>query len=429
MNAVKRLQRVLRWLYPGIGIKRWAGLAVVGALLTMSGVLAWFGRDLVRAVYAYLSPQRQSSYWVAALLIWLGLGMLVVGISRTVHAIVRGIAPESEGRASEVLYSQHRLRRGPRVVTVGGGTGLSSLLRGLKHWTSNISAVVTVMDDGGSSGRLREEMHMLPPGDIRNCLIALAEDESHIASLFQHRFHGGSGSLDGHSLGNLMLAGLQQHTGRFDTAIEELSHILKVRGQVLPTTLEDVKLVAELEDGHQLVGEVNIAADPRPIKRMGLSYPHVQPYRKVTQAIEAADLIVLGPGSLFTSVVPNLLVEGVAQTIERSKAIKIYVANLMTQPGETDTFSLSDHLKALDHYFDTQTLDCVIANNQSFPEALKQRYMAQGAVPVVLDDVSSITGAKVVAETLCEVVKRTDKETLKHHSEHLARAIMRCARL
>lgn len=428
MSDMKRMRRILNWLYPGIGVKRWAGLAVVGALITAVGLLAWFGRDLVRTVYQYLSPTQQSSYWVAAAMILGGLALLIAGIARTVHAIVRGISPGTEGRASEVLYSRRRLSRGPRIVALGGGTGLSSLLRGLKAWTSNTSAVVTVMDDGGSSGRLREEMNMLPPGDIRNCLIALAEDESQIASLFQHRFSKGSGSLDGHSLGNLILAGLQQHTGRFDVAVEELSHILKVRGQVLPSTLEDVKLVAEMEDGNVVTGEVLITKDPRRIKRLRLSHPRVQPYRKIIQAIETADLIVLGPGSLFTSIVPNLLIEGVSQAIERSDAVKIYVTNLMTQHGETDNFTLSDHLNTLGQYFNVKVLDYVIANDQPFPQSLETQYVAQGATPVTIDSISALTSAKIVAKNLCDIVDSSDKQTLKHHSQRLAEAIIQCAR-
>lgn len=425
---MNRLRRVLRWLYPGIGVKRWAGLAVVGALGTAIGLLAWVGRDLVSAVYNYLSPTQQSSYWVAGALILGGLALLITGINRTVHAIVRGISPETEGRASEVLYSRKRLSRGPRVVAVGGGTGLSSLLRGIKAWTSNTTAVVTVMDDGGSSGRLRQEMNMLPPGDIRNCLIALAEDESHIASLFQHRFHDGSGSLDGHSLGNLILAGLQQHTGRFDAAVEELSQVLKVRGQVVPTTLQDVKLMAEMEDGQTVVGEVSIAKDPRRIRQMRLSEPHVQPYRKVIQALENADLIVLGPGSLFTSIIPNLLVEGVPQAIAGSRAVKVYVANLMTQPGETDGFSLSDHVRSLGRYLDLSALDVVVANNEPFPETLRQRYEREGAVPVCIDAIAGLTPARLVAANLCDVVELNGKQTIKHHAQRLSEIIISCLR-
>lgn len=421
---MNRMQRVLRWLYPGIGVKRWAGLSAAGALVAAVGLLAAFGRDLVRMVYQYLSPTQQSSYWVAAALLIGGLGLLVWGINRIVHAIVRGVSPEAAGRASEVLYSRTRLSRGPRLLAVGGGTGLSSLLRGLKGWTANTTAMVTVMDDGGSSGRLRQELRMLPPGDIRNCLIALAEDESQIASLFQHRFRDGSGSLDGHSLGNLILAGLQQRTGRFEGAVEEMSHLLKVRGQVLPTTLEDVKLVAEMEDGGIVTGEVAIASDPRRIRRMRLSRPQVKPYEKVLIAIEQAQAVVLGPGSLFTSIIPNLLVDGVSQAIERSSAVKVYVANLMTQPGETDGFALSDHLRALGQYFDLNALNCVVVNNEPFPTALQAQYASEGAFPVRIDSIASLTNARVIATPLCQIVTLEGKQTLKHDPARLAQQIL-----
>lgn len=430
-DIVSRFRRMLRWLHPGIGVKRWAALAAVGAVIAALGILAWVGRELALNVWTFLnqfSSDRQIIYLIAGALILGGLFMLFAGIARMVNAIVRGISPESEGRASEVIYSRRRLRRGPKIVAVGGGTGLSTLLRGLKEWTSNTTAVVTVMDDGGSSGRLREEMNMLPPGDIRNCLIALAEDEDQIANLFQHRFKNGSGSLDGHSLGNLILAGLQQGTGRFDVAVEKFSQILKVRGQVVPSTLEDVKLVAEMEDGDMVTGEVTIAVDERQIKRLNLSQDPVKPYRKVIEAIENADLVLLGPGSLFTSIIPNLLVEGVPQAIERSKATKIYVANLMTQPGETDEFSLADHLRILGEYFDLNTLDFVVANDKPFPPDLEKRYRAEGAIPVELDKISTLTNAKLVTADLCDILEIDNKQTLKHHSQRLAQTIIQCVR-
>jgi uncharacterized cofD-like protein len=425
---MKRIERLLRWLYPGIGVKRWAGLAVIGALIAATGILAWIGRDIVSSVYYYLSPTESHTFWVAAAMMVFGVGALLLGINRLMHAIVGGVSPESQGRASEVLYSRRRLRRGPRIVAVGGGTGLSSLLRGLKEWTGNTTAVVTVMDDGGSSGRLREEMNMLPPGDIRNCIIALAEDESQIASLFQHRFKNGSGSLDGHSLGNLILAGLQQNTGRFDTAVEELSHILKIRGEVVPTTLEDVKLVAKMEDGDIITGEVAIAEDPRRVERMSLSNEHVQPYRKVVQALEHADLIVLGPGSLYTSIVPNLLVEGVPQAIERSDGVKIYVANLVTQPGETDDFSLADHVRVLGQYIDLSSLDYIIANHQPFPKDLEAQYLSEGAIPVAVDAIGDLTKAKLITQDLYQVVETEAKCTIKHNAAKLAQIIIQCAK-
>lgn len=429
---MSRTKRLLRWLYPGIGVKRWAGLAGVGALISALGILAWVGRELALNVWTFLSQfssDRQIIYLIAGAMFLIGLIMLFVGIGRMVNAIVRGISPESEGRASEVIYSRRRLGRGPKIVAVGGGTGLSTLLRGLKSWTSNTTAVVTVMDDGGSSGRLREEMNMLPPGDIRNCLIALAEDEDQIAYLFQHRFEkNGSGSLGGHSLGNLILAGLQQNTGRFDVAVEKFSQIIKVRGQVVPTTLEDVKLVAEMEDGEYITGEVTIAEDERQIKKLGLSKDHVQPYRKVIEAVEDAELILLGPGSLFTSIIPNLLVEGVSQAIERSKGAKIYVANLMTQPGETDQLSLADHLNVLGQYINLNTIDFVVANDKPFPPDLEERYRSEGAIPVELDKISTLTNAKLVTADLCDILEMDSKKTLKHHSDRLAQTIIQCVR-
>lgn len=429
MNGTKRWERILKWLYPGMGVKRWALVIGASGVVLVVGLMGLIGRENLKFLYELLQNSGVPYGALVAALVILGIGGVAFGVNRLVRSIVQGISPGYEGRASEVLYSRRLLSRGPRVVAIGGGTGLSTLLRGLKHWTANITAVVTVMDDGGSSGRLRREMSILPPGDIRNCLIALAEDESKMADLFQHRFGEGSGALEGHSLGNLVLAGLQQRTGSFDRAVEELSSLLNIRGQVLPATLEDVQLVAEMEDGTLVRGECEIAESPKRIVRMALSRPRVRAYPKVLTALRSADVIVLGPGSLFTSIIPNLLVEGIAREVERSRAVKIYVANLMTQPGETDGFTLHDHLRALGEYVDLQSLDAVIVNRQPIPEEILKHYRKEGAEPVVCDlEEPNAYGLRVIKADLLGIAELEGLQTVKHHPERLAKVIARTTR-
>ncbi len=415
-----RLKRFLRWLYPGMAVKRWAALAALSMLLIVFGLVLLFGREVVRWLYTLFAPAPGYALFIGILLLVGGFAGAAAGTRKFLRSIIRGIAPEALGQAGEVIYSRRRLSRGASAVAFGGGTGLSALLRGLKEFTSNITAVVAVMDTGGSSGRLRQEMGILPPGDIRNCIIALADDESKIAELFGHRFLGGS--LNGHSLGNLVIAGLQERLGRFDLAIEEMSHILNIRGQVLPATLERVDLVAEMEDGGIVRGEEQLAKDPRRIKRVLLSEQPVPPYEKAFKEFRRAELIVLGPGSLFTSIIPNLLVDGVAGELERARGKKFYVVNLMTQPGETDGFTAKDHLEALRRYTDISQLDYVIVNTEPIPEHLLQQYEAEGSIPVV-NDLTGLEGPEVIAEELLEIVELEGKPTVKHDSRRLAKLI------
>jgi uncharacterized cofD-like protein len=424
------LRRAAKWLYPGMGVKRWALVIGLSALVLIIGLMGLIGRENLKHIYGLFTGRGFGLYALIGGLLLVGLGGIVLGVNQLVRSIIRGVSPEFEGRASEVIYSKRLLSRGLQIVAIGGGTGLSTLLRGLKGLTANLTAVVTVTDDGGSSGRLRREMNILPPGDIRNCLIALAEDESKMAQLFQHRFGNGAGKiLDGHSLGNLVLAGLQEMTGSFDRAIEELSSLLNVRGQVLPATLEDIQLQAEMADGTLLLGECEIVRSRKGIMRLSLSRPQVPPYPKVLAAIRAADLVILGPGSLFTSIIPNLLVEEVAQEIERSRAIKFYISNLMTQPGETEGFTLRNHLDALNRYCDLATFDYVIANRECISEELLRQYRMENAIPVVNDVTGDNEfGMEVIEVDLLDLVELEGKLTVKHHPQKLARTIVRCAR-
>jgi uncharacterized cofD-like protein len=271
------------------------------------------------------------------------------------------------------------------IVVIGGGTGLSVLLRGLKTFPVEISAIVTVADDGGSSGRLRKELNIPPPGDVRNVLIALAEVEPLVEELFQHRFSNGNG-LSGHSLGNLLLAGMTSITGDFSRGIVELSKVLNVRGNVYPAANRSIVLHAEMEDGSVVTGESLIPLEKKRIKRVFLTPKHVTPLQSSIRAIEEADVIVLGPGSLYTSVLPNLLVPGVVKAIEKAKARKVYICNVMTQSGETDQYTAADHLQAIIDHCGTELVDEVIVHGSPVSAEVQARYAEEGAVPVVIDE-------------------------------------------
>jgi uncharacterized cofD-like protein len=288
--------------------------------------------------------------------------------------------------------TQHRSRP-IRIVALGGGTGLSAVLRGLKQYVAgpksnsggqpiaDLTAVVTVTDDGGSSGRLRREYSILPPGDIRNCMVALSKDEHLLGELFQYRFPVGRG-LAGHSFGNLFLAALTNITGDFSQAIRVSSQVLAIRGRIFPSTAQNVTLEAELENGTIVAGETSISRSRKPIAWVRLVPRRVRPVREVLDALREADLILVGPGSLYTSIIPNLLVEEIVDVIANSRATRVYIANLMTQPGETQHYSVADHVRAIYHHTRPGLFDFVVINNRQVTPRLLRRYRAQGAEPV-----------------------------------------------
>jgi len=322
---------------------------------------------------------------------------------------------------------------GLRVVALGGGTGLSALLRGLKehvvrrsdqHPTlkrpiTDLAAIVTVTDDGGSSGRLRRENRILPPGDIRNCMVALSKDEALLSRLFQYRFHVGRG-LRGHNFGNLFLAALTHVTGDFAEAVRESSKVLAVRGRIFPSTLSNVHLVATLADGRRVQGETRISRSHVPIRKIALNPHRVRPLPGAIEAIQQADLIFMGPGSLYTSVIPNLLIPEIAHAVTHSKAPRVYIANLMTQPGETTHYSLSDHLRAIRGHVRGSVMDAVVANRQALSPGLLRRYRAKGAGPVIVDrdDVRKMN-VRLITGNLAE-----EHGVLRHNSARLARLLV-----
>ncbi|HEX2341259.1 MAG TPA: uridine diphosphate-N-acetylglucosamine-binding protein YvcK [Vicinamibacterales bacterium] len=340
--------------------------------------------------------------------------------STTVHAFAR--QTRSNQRSVRSLGAPSL----PRIVAIGGGTGLPVVLRGLvkalgqdEPLGDHLTALVTVSDDGGSSGVLRQQLDMLPPGDIRNCLVALAADDSHLSSLLQHRFEGHS-PLEGHAVGNLLLAALVQQTGSFLEAVERLGEILGLRGRVLPVTESKVHLRAELESGEIIDGETSIVSAPSPIRRIGFDRP-VRPMPDAIRALVNSDIIVVGPGSLYTSILPNLLVTGVASTISGLNATRIYVANLMTQPGETDAYSLEDHLRAISEHTNAQLFDYVLVNNAVIPADALAEYASQRSEPVLRQEGSrSVEGAVVVERDFVS----TSNGLLRHSPDALAASII-----
>ncbi|WP_411830539.1 gluconeogenesis factor YvcK family protein [Paenibacillus chibensis] len=317
----------------------------------------------------------------------------------------------------EVMRVAEQKRERPRIVVMGGGTGLSVMLRGLKEMPLDITAIVTVADDGGSSGILRSELQMPPPGDIRNVLTALADVEPLMSEMMRYRFSTGAG-LAGHSLGNLILAALTDISGDFVTAVRELSRVFAVRGRVLPAAGEAVVLSAEMEDGSIVTGESKIPEAGLRIKRVFLERSEVEPLPEAVAAIEEADAILIGPGSLYTSILPNLLVPKLAEAVMASEAIKIFVCNVMTQPGETDGYTVSDHLQAIYDHIGKHLFDYVIVNSGDIPPQVQDKYAEKGAKPVELDyeEVTNL-GYKVIADTLVlfRTYLRHDADKLSHH--------------
>lgn len=323
----------------------------------------------------------------------------------------------------ELIDDDVILLKGPKIVVIGGGTGLSTMLRGIKNYTSNITAIVTVGDDGGGSGVLREDLGILPPGDIRNCILALARTEPLMEELLQYRFK--DGRLKNQNFGNLFLAAMDGISDNFEDAVQKMSSVLAVKGKVLPVTLEDMVLEAELENGNKvrgesIIGEEVIEQDSR-IKKLKIFPEDAKALDDAISAIEDADAIVLGPGSLYTSILPNLLVKDITRSIKKSKALKLYICNIMTQPGETQKFSVSDHIKVIFDHCGRDIIDCVIANEESIHPDLKDKYYAEGSDIVNLDiEELEKLGVDVVKDDLTE----TQKTYVRHNAKKLAKIII-----
>jgi uncharacterized cofD-like protein len=359
-----RSGRWLRWLTPGLEVKRWL-LLLTFAILVLDLAAAYFLKDLYRITelpgsFYYITLQFWPR-WVRGVIFGAaGLGLLVFSVLKLQSSVLGPFLPGDERSVADVLYAFRTRSRGPRLVAIGGGTGMSTLLRGLKEYTSNLAAVVTVADDGGSSGRLREEYRILPPGDFRQCLVALADAEPLMKQLFNYRFN--EGSLDGHSFGNLFIMAMAEVTGNFERALRESGRVLAVRGAIIPSTLHDVTLVGSV-NGAKVVGESQIPKQNAPITRVFLEPDDATLNPEAAQAIMNAELIVVGPGSLYTSILPNLMVPDMVRTIKESPALKVFVCNVASQHGETDNYNVSDYLRVLEAHTGENLFDFVVVNS------------------------------------------------------------------
>ena len=418
----------LKWFWPGLSIKRWLVISGIGVLLIILGLAIWSQLTPIARVlqlisqiletFAQIIPSKVSGL----IAIILGVVLILWGQIRAVASITQALKSEDDRELVEVLLDRRRLNRGPKIVAIGGGTGLSTLLRGLKEYSSNITAIVSVADDGGSSGRLRRELGVLPPGDIRNCLAALADEEKLVTALFHYRFKAGDG-LRGHSFGNLFLSAMSELAGDWEKAIAASSQVLAVRGRVLPATNSDVTLWAQLADGRSIEGESNITKARGKISTIGCIPSNPPALPAAIKGIEEADYIIIGPGSLYTSIVPNLLVPEIRSALAKTKAPRIYICNIMTQPGETEGYTVSDHIKAIDRICGQRLFDAVLVNRKSFSPNSLFRYAKENSHPVFLDysDVARLGTTIVGANVLHE-----DEETgyIRHDSQRLAKVLL-----
>ena len=398
--------RKLKWLIPGMGIKRWIFLCIVGIGLTALGAVLFFKEGIIFKILGFVT-------------FLIGAYVTIISIREMIRFIINILLPQREKKLVDIVYTKRQLSKGPNIVTIGGGTGLSTLLHGLKEFTSNISAIVTVTDDGGSSGRLRKEFNILPPGDIRNCLVALADVEPLMRDLFQFRFNEES-ELKGHNFGNLFITVMSELTGDFDKAVKALSKILAIRGQVIPSTLKPVTLVAKHKNGQTTKGETQITQTEERIDKIFLNPPRCELTKEAKDAIGRAEAITFGPGSLYTSIISNLLIKEMQDAIFKSKAVKIYICNIMTQSHETDRYSASDHIKAIIQHTNSSIIDYVIINTQGIPQGFLEKYKEENAYPVENDsDKIREMGYKVIEKDLINT-----KDYVRHNSKGLAKTVL-----
>lgn len=441
----------LKWLHPGMRVKRWVTLGFLGLLLLMIGLSI-----IIEASPAGRHPliERVAEWILAhihvglrpgtfgALMSVLGVSLCVLAFRQLVHSLTSALDPDMKAIGLvDVIHRQRVLSQGSQIVVIGGGTGLSTMLRGLKNFSSNITAIVTMTDDGGSSGKLKRDLNILPPGDIRNCLVALSDSEMIMMQLFQYRFINstlkdlpavenetklpklgyGEGLRD-HAFGNLLIAAMNDiHKGDFNKAIQETSRILNIRGQVLPSTVTPVHLRGEMNDGTIMEGETSIVAAHKKIKRVTLVPADACPLEDALAAIEQAEMIVLGPGSVYTSIIPNLLVRSIPEAIRKSKAKKVYVCNVMTQYGESDGFSAYDHVHVIEDHAKMRVFDYVLVNTEQPSASLLEKYKKSGASLVVADiDRIRSSGYRAITGNF---INQTD--VVRHDSTRLAEAIIK----
>ncbi|MEG4024552.1 gluconeogenesis factor YvcK family protein [Microcoleus sp. S13C4] len=424
-----RVHQWFKWLAPGLLVKRWLLISASGVVLATLGLAIWTG---MTPIFFLLQLLRNFLAWIAEvipnyvsgpIIIAGGILLILWGQTRSLNSITQVLMPEGNEELVDRLLNHRRLHRGPKIVALGGGTGLSNLLRGLKDYSAKITAIVTVADDGGSSGRLRREIGVLPPGDIRNCLAALADEEKLLTELFQYRFQAGDG-LMGHSFGNLFLTAMSDIAGDLEQAIAASSKVLAVRGEVLPATLSDVSLWAELADGRRIEGESSITKANGKILKIGCTPANPPALPRAVEGLREADFIIIGPGSLYTSVIPNLLVPEIADAIANSEVPRIYVCNIMTQPGETDGYSVADHIRAIDRACGRPLFDAVVVQGKVPSAKALIRYSQENSYPVVLDrEAVTQLGRRIVIANVMDEDKNTG--LIRHNSQRLAGMLLR----
>ena len=435
LRWLQESKRALRWLQPGLVVKRWVLTSSVGLLLLSLGLAIWGNLQPIYAALSFIEwalaeltdvlPYRL----MGPLLMLAGFALVFLGQSRTFRSITKALAPRQGHNLVDALVQQRRLNRGPCIVCIGGGTGLATLLSGLKRYSSNLTAIVTVADDGGSSGRLREELGTLPPGDIRNCLTALAKEEELLTRLFRYRFEAGEG-LEGHSFGNLFLTAMGGVTGDLESAVQASSQVLAIQGEVVPVTNADVRLWADLKDGRRVEGESAIGHVDVPIRHIGCIPANPPALPRALDAIAAADLILLGPGSLYTSLLPNLLVPDLVESIARSRAARLYICNLMTQKGESDGLDVLGHVEAIEQQLKLMGCKPRLFNNVLAQQGIPSRevllaYEREGASPVLCDAEALHRRGYGVEQASMHGPKQRDGKYLRHDPRALALAIMR----
>lgn len=421
--------RLVKWLSPGLFIKRWLLLSAGGFLMAVIGTAIWSKLTPIYRLLSWVSRFLEflttviPSYVSGPIVLLIGVFLIFWGQSRTVNSITDVLGVDKDKQLVDMLLNRRRRNRGTKIVVLGGGTGLSSLLRGLKEYSSNITAIVTVADDGGSSGRLREELGVLPPGDIRNCLAALADEEELMTELFQYRFEAGTG-LVGHSFGNLFLTVMSEITGDLEQAVMASSNVLAISGRVLPATLSDVSLWAEMEDGRLIEGESNIPQAGGKIKNIGCIPANPPALPAAVKAIQEAEYIIIGPGSLYTSIIPNLLVPGIRDAIAKSDVPRIYVCNIMTQPGETEGYSVADHIREIDRVSKKKLFDAVLIHRKPPTSLSLKKYAQENSHPVYLDrqEIAKLNRRIVMANVMEE---DEIKGKVRHSSSQLARVLLR----
>ncbi|MEI6602104.1 MAG: uridine diphosphate-N-acetylglucosamine-binding protein YvcK [Clostridia bacterium] len=417
--------RFLEWLRPGLGLKRWVLIGLVGVVST-GFALVYLWSDVWWSFEQYM---------FAAFLLVCGVVLVILSIKNIMNAVFKlaanskntGFSMEINAeRLSSLLYEKRILIKGPKIVAIGGGTGLSTLLRGLKQYSSNITAIVTVTDDGGGSGVLREDLGILPPGDIRNCILSLADTEPIMQQLMQHRFK--DGRLKGQNFGNLFLAALDGISENFQDAVNKMCEVLAVTGRVLAVTTDKIGVIATLEDGTEISGETQIChranREGNKIKSIKLSNDNVTPNPEAIQDILAADVVIMGPGSLYTSIIPNLLVNEMAETLKKSKAMRFYICNIMTQPGESTGYNALSHIKALEEHSFKGIVQYCAVNTGTIPEDLEKLYEEEGQKVIKYE--KSLIEKKGIRLLEGEFVTIVDGK-IRHNHDLVSKVIMEVA--